>query len=168
MKSTLLIKSDPEIELEIGASDLANLIGSLPDTDDEKVLKVLEVLASHPASEVRQAIAYKDNLTAATVATLSDDKEINVLRRLVNSRKARELLETSQLLKMIGLDNELAQSIASNVELFENGDVEKLSDALIKHSDPSVVSVATRIPEIRQYHHDGITVSVKFVYKHEK
>lgn len=138
MKSTLRIKSDPEIELEVGASDLANLIGSMPDTADEKVLKVLEVLASHPASAVRIAIACKDNLTAETVATLSVDKEINVLRQLVNTNKGRELLETSQLMKMIGFDNELAQSIASYVERYENADVEKLSDLLIKHSDPGV------------------------------
>ena len=123
MKSTLRIKSDPEIELEVGASDLANLIGSMPDTADEKVLKVLEVLASHPASAVRIAIACKDNLTAETVATLSVDKEINVLRQLVNTNKGRELLETSQLMKMIGFDNELAQSIASYVERYENADV---------------------------------------------
>ena len=95
--------------------------------------------AQHPASSVRENVAYKDQLSTEVVELLSKDNSIAVLRNLVRSSAFRSFATQELLEKLIQLDTEVAQSIANNVESFENGDVNKLSTLLANHEDPSVV-----------------------------
>lgn len=136
MKVRLVIDGKPEHSLELSASDLASLVSSLADTDE--YAPVYEALAGHPASAVRESVAYKDKLTKDVVDRLMDDSAINVVRNIVRSSGAREHASTDQLLKVIARDVEAAESIAGWIESYSNANIDKIATALLSHSDPKV------------------------------
>jgi len=59
-------------EIQLGASALAALIGSLPD-DDESLAEVFHELAQSSIAAVRAAVASKAVISEETVATLASD-----------------------------------------------------------------------------------------------
>ena len=71
---------------------------------------------------------------------LSKDTSIGVLRNLVRSNAFKENATQAQLEQLIKLDTEIAQSIAGNVEGYEQADVNKLATLLAANDDPSVVA----------------------------
>jgi hypothetical protein len=117
---------------------LANIISNYPDHDDSNDFFLLA--AKHPACIVRENIAYKDHLSAEVVEILAKDRSVPVLRHLVRSSAFREQATYEQLEKFINLDIEIAQSIANNVELFQEADIVKLANLLAAHEDPSVAA----------------------------
>ena len=117
---------------------LANIISNYPDHEDSNDLFLLA--AKHPASTVRENLAYKDHLSAEVLDILTKDTSISVLRNLFRSDAFREHVSHEVLEKLIGLDTEIAQSIADYIESFQEADVTKLANLLANHEDPSVAA----------------------------
>ena len=117
---------------------LATIISNYPDHDDSNDFFLLA--AKHPASTVRENLAWKDHLSAEVVVILAKDKSVPVLRSLIRSSAFREQANHEMLEKLINLDIEIAQSIANDVESFQEADVIKLANLLAVHEDPSVVA----------------------------
>lgn len=117
---------------------LANIISNYPDHEDSNDLFLLA--ARNPATIVRENVANKYHLSAEVVEILAKDRSVPVLRNLVRLSVFREQATHETLEKLIKLDIEIAQSIANNVELFQEADVVKLANLLAAHEDPSVAA----------------------------
>ena len=117
---------------------VSNIISGYPDKPESNDLFALA--AQHSAAAVRENVAYKDKLSAEIVDLLSKDTSISVLRNLARSEAFRENAPQALLEKLIKTDTEVAQTIANNVDSFEQADVNKLSAILAEHEDPSVVA----------------------------
>lgn len=138
VKVTCTIFDEEQISFELGYDEVAYIISAFDDSD-ENITK-LAVLANHSCSAVREAVAYRDNISEDTVKRLASDPVVSVLQALLSSRKAREILSTEQLLEMILKDVSLAEFIASNIEHFDNASSDKISQALALHPDAKVRS----------------------------
>ena len=127
--------------LQLSYEAIANIVSSYsPENKDTKESNDFFALtAQHPASSVREHVAYNDNLSADVVNLLSQDSSIAVLRQLVKTSAFRENATEDLLDHLIKLDFEIAGSIASNVESFEHCDANKLAALLAAHTDPYVV-----------------------------
>ncbi len=136
-----LIVSDGEntiLSKSLSYESVSNIISNSTDCDENSEL--FDVAALHPASSVREYVAYKDNISDATLKKLSSDQSISVLRNLVRSRKFKEQANYDDVVRLIGLDIEIAQSIASDIEAFSEIDTGKLAQLIASHEDPSVVA----------------------------
>ena len=109
-------------------------------TDSEENASLFEALAEHPSADVREQIAYKDSINENTVHILLKDNSINVLRNLVRNRAFRVYASDEQVSNLVERDAEIAISIASSYDDFENVDHDALVELLIEHSDPRVVA----------------------------
>lgn len=136
MKARIVIDTKPETVIELGSQDLGSIASNIPDQDANAA--VFTALTAHPASYVREQVAYKDNLSEAALNKLIGDVSVNVVRNAVRSQRARTSATTEQLLAAIARDVEAAENIAQSVESYENADTDKLADALMTHSDPKV------------------------------
>ncbi len=117
---------------------LADIVSNYPDHDDSNDFFLLA--ARYPAATVRENLAYKNHLSAEVLDILIKDSSVSVLRNLVRSDAFREYASHELLDKFINLDIEMAQSIASYVETFQEADAVKLANLLALHEDPSVVA----------------------------
>lgn len=117
---------------------VSNIVSNASDNKDNEDLFV--VAARHPASNVREYVAYKDHMPDSAMKLLSTDKSISVLRNLVRSQKFKEHATIEELEKLLLLDTEIAQSIAGDIESFVEADTSKLAALVATHSDPSVVA----------------------------
>ena len=125
------------IEIPISYESLASFISSYPDRPDSATL--FELAASHPSSYVREQVAYKENLSEATVEILKQDSSINVLRCLARTESFRKYAHLEDVLRFVSLDPELAQSVASYFESYEQVEPSKIIDALSKSTDPGIL-----------------------------
>lgn len=117
---------------------LASVINSHPDA--ESSADFFEVMAGHPATYVREAVAYKDHLNRSTVDKLANDSSVNVLRNLSRSSAFREHVSFETLERLLALDVEIAQNIANNLDGFEQCDMGKLATLLSEHQDLGVLA----------------------------
>ena len=117
---------------------VSSIVSNAGDSKDN--FDLFTLAASHPASAVRENVAYKDNIPESVVKQLSADKSISVLRNLVRSKKYKEHASLDELEKLFSLDTEIARSIASDIESFSEADTNKLYTIAASHSDPSVVA----------------------------
>jgi len=117
---------------------VSNIVSNASDNRDNADL--FSLAARHPASTVREYVAYKDHMPDSAVKLLSADKSIAVLRNLVRSQKFKEHATLEELEKLISLDTEIAQSIAGDIESFPEADTSKLAALVATNSDPSVVA----------------------------
>jgi hypothetical protein len=143
---------------------VSSIVSNYPDNKESN--DFLFFAAQHPASGVRENVAYKDNLNSDVLEILSADNSITVLRNLVRSNAFKEHVTQSELERLITLDTEIAQTIAYNVEAFEQADTNKLATLLTEHSDPSVAanlaqnySTPKRILKILANHPDPYVAS---------
>jgi hypothetical protein len=109
-------------------------------SDSQEYSALFELASLHPSTQVREQVAYKDQLNETTVSTLTKDNSINVLRNLVRSTSFKQIATEDELLRLIDLDSELAISIAQNIETFENIVQQKVIDKLLASSDPAVAA----------------------------
>ena len=112
------------------------IVFNAPDNKDSA--DMYAVAARHPASGVREAIASNQCLPESVVKALYADKSINVLRRLVWNARFKEMATLEQIEKLLGLDTEIAETIANNIQDFKGAGTEKLDELLVTHADPSV------------------------------
>ena len=106
--------------------------------DIEDNADMFGLAARHPASKVRAAVAWNHCLPESVVKALYADKSINVLRRLVWNARFKEMATLEQIEKLLGLDTEIAETIANNIQDFKGAGTEKLDELLVTHADPSV------------------------------
>jgi len=107
--------------------------------DKASSLKFFSYACLHPSSDVRQHIAYKDKLDEHCCTLLSRDVAISVLQNLLRNSVFREIATMDILNILINKDPELAQIIASNVEVFKMVDIQNLAEILSSNNDPYVV-----------------------------
>ncbi len=126
------------VEFPLSYESLGSLISSY--IDDAAGNELFEAAATHPSSSVREQVAYKENLSEAAVEILKKDKSINVLRCLARTQAFRKYATFEDVERLISLDVEVAQSIASYHESFELIESSKIIEILLKSSDPSVLA----------------------------
>ncbi len=135
---TLTVTRDGTTELEVplSAEWLASMVDGAPDRPDSE--RLFDLASEHPAAEVRQAVARKDNLGEAAVLRLSDAPEYNVVERLMWSGQFRATVMPDRLFDMIQRHPELAREVASNYEGFLNCNAGEVVRVLGAHRDPGV------------------------------
>ena len=140
MEYKLIVSDGKEVihSSNLSYEALASVLNSHPDT--ESSAELFEVMASHPASYVRETVAYKDRLNHSTVEKLANDSSINVLRNLARSAAFREHASQDTVERLLALDVEIAQNIANNLDGFEQCDIGKLATLLSEHQDLGVLA----------------------------
>ncbi len=128
----------PVYSANLSYEAVSDFVTNFPDKSDSNDFFILA--AQHPVSTVREQVAYKDSLNSDTVEILKNDASISVLRHLVRSSAFRETASQDYLEKIIPLDVEIARNIASEIQLFEQADVNKLATFLAGNPDPSVAA----------------------------
>jgi hypothetical protein len=118
--------------------NIANIISSYIDSSDSNELFILA--ARHPASSVRENVAYKDNISEEVLRILIQDKSISVLRNLVRSTAFKENSNAEDIEKLIKLDVEIAQNIAGDICSYQQADYDNLFSIILELDDPSVIS----------------------------
>ena len=135
MKTTLHIDGKAT-SIELSFEDIASIVSNLPDITEN--VSLFDSFSLHPSAAVRENVAGKDKLSESIVHRLAKDKANHVLRSLVRSDKARECLDTEQLVSIVDRDIEAAKNIASYVESYGNADTDQVAIHLLKHTDPQV------------------------------
>jgi len=135
MKITLSINSKESIE--IGHSDSAFIIGCLPDDLPHAIF--FAKLATHPASEVRSAVAAMSFMDTDMLEQLARDTSIEVVRQVANNKRVLRMFKNSMLLEMIARDVSVAAEIAENLSGVLDEMREEIIQALLQHADPKVV-----------------------------
>ena len=115
---------------------VANITSNYDDSSEN--IYYFSLAAKHPASTVRENVAYKDTISEETVNQLSNDSSVSVLRNLVRTEGFREFATQDVIEKLVKLDFEIAQSVAHNVEQFQQAETTKLHAILMGLSDPSI------------------------------
>ena len=138
MKVTLSVDSTESIE--IGFSDLA-LIANWLD-DEPRYLAFFSVLAAHPASEVRCAVAGKSCLPVELLGKLACDESIEVVREVASNETALSLFDQHQFQAMIKRDVSVASDLANNLSMVSEVNLDSLILCLLKHHDPKVADAA--------------------------
>lgn len=135
---SLLVTRDgaKELEMPLSAEWVASLVDSAPDQPGSE--QFFELAAEHPSTQVRQNVAYKDNLTDAAMARLADSPEYSVVDRLIRSREFRNTVMPDRLFGLMDRHPELAQAVAADYESFLNCNAGELVRVLGAHRDPAV------------------------------
>lgn len=138
MKNTLSINSSKPVE--IGHSDLASIIRILDD--EPRYSDFFSALASHPASEVRCAVAFKSCLPVELLEKLARDESIEVVREVTCNEAALNLFDQPLLQVMIDRDVSVASDLADNLFMVSEEKLDRLIHSLMQHPDPQVAETA--------------------------
>lgn len=125
------------LERELSYDELNSIISTAQDTEDNREL--FRLAANHPAGIVRENVAYKEKLSEDTVLLLSKDKNIQVLRNLVRTEKFKEIATIDEIERLMTLDTDIAQTIASDTSVFPEVDQNNLINSILKLNDPSIL-----------------------------
>ena len=124
-------------EYEVGNELLVSISSDIPDR--KEYMKLFQQLAGSEISEVRENIAYKDNINAETIKMLVKDKQVSVLRNLSSNGEASKKITEEELEYMYSTgDVEILCNIVGNIEGFELCDVMDIANKLKSHKDPKV------------------------------
>lgn len=115
---------------------VASIVSSYNDASENDDFYALA--AKHPASTVRENVAYKDKISEETLMQLIDDSSVTVLRNLVRSEAFKEYASEDVIEKLIKFDHEIAQSVAGDFDSYQQANSGKLCTALMSLSDPSI------------------------------
>ena len=116
---------------------LRTIISNFPDSFDKNPL--YRLIAQHPSSCIREEIAYKDKISEEVCEILSKDISVTVLKNLTRSSGFKECATYEILERLIKLDSECAENIASDIESYQLVDVSKLAELIFQHEDPRVL-----------------------------
>ena len=117
---------------------VANIVSSYEDADESNGFFALA--AQHPASTVRENVAYKDKLSEEILGMLINDKSIPVLRNLVRTEAFKENASAEVIERLIKLDVEIAQNIAGDIDSYQQADASKLCTLILGLDDPSILA----------------------------
>jgi len=132
---TLNVEVDGQsMSCPVGVGLLRDIMSSYPDTEESSPL--FEIIAQHPSSGVRLNVANKEFLSENAVARLSEDADMSVVRSLCSNRKFKRYAREDVVLPLIAKDRECAETIAYNLEGFQNCDTDVLIRAFLSSADP--------------------------------
>jgi hypothetical protein len=117
---------------------VANIVSGYDDADESNGFFALA--AQHPASTVRENVAYKDKLSEEILGMLINDKSIPVLRNLVRTEAFKENAAADVIERLIKLDVEIAQNIAGDIDSYQQADASKLCTLILGLDDPSILA----------------------------
>ena len=117
---------------------ISNIASSYDDSKDSN--KFFALAARHPASSVRENIAYKDNISKEILSLLKADKSLPVLRNLVRTVTFKKNASEEDIERLIRLDVEIAQNIAGDIDSYEQADAGKLCAIILSMEDPSILA----------------------------
>jgi hypothetical protein len=117
---------------------ISNIASSYNDSKDSN--NFFTLAARHPASSVRENIAYKDKISKETLSLLMADKSMPVLRNLVRTETFRKNASEEDIERLIHLDVEIAQNIAGDIDSYEQADAAKLCAMFLSMEDPSILA----------------------------
>lgn len=144
MSSKLLFKlvvedsGDEVFSKPLSYETVANIVSSYEDADESNGFFALA--AQHPASSVRENVAYKDKLSEEILGLLINDKSIPVLRNLVRTEAFKENASAEVIERLIKLDVEIAQNIAGDIDSYQQADASKLCTLILGLDDPSILA----------------------------
>lgn len=124
-------------QMPLSFQTLASAISASEDTLENS--KYYELLAIHPASIVREAIARKNFLNEKTVSILSSDKSVHVLRILAWNIAYKKYAKEKDIEYAIDCDNEVASSIASDMGEFKKVNKQTIVKKLLSCEDPAII-----------------------------
>ena len=134
MNTKLMINNK---EYPIGHATLEDSIYRLPD--DSTNLDILRQLAMAPSSTIRGYVASNLKIDNEIASTLLQDTQLTVLKSLVNNRHATKFISEDRVMELLKRDDsELCSSIAENIEYFGLCNHARISEELLKNSDPVV------------------------------
>jgi len=125
-------------QMPLSFETLASAISASEDTLENS--KYYELLAIHPASIVREAIARKSFLNEKTVSILSSDKSVNVLRLLAWSNAYKKYAKEKDIEYAIDCDNEVASTIAIDMGQFKKVNKQTILKKLLSCEDPTIIA----------------------------
>jgi len=117
---------------------VASITSSYEDAEESKDFFAL--VAKHPASTVRENVAYKDKISEEILSLLMTDKSIPVLRNLVRTEAFKENASAADIERLIHLDVEIAQNIAGDIDSYQQADASKLCAIILSMEDPSILA----------------------------
>lgn len=116
--------------------EISNLVSNAPD--HESCERLYYWAAQHPATSVRENVAYKDKLSSEIVEILSKDSSIPILRYIVKNANFKDTASLDKIQRLIELDIEIATSIAGDLETYSEAGSLALAKILAEHPDPAV------------------------------
>jgi len=126
-----------DVEVKLSYEELDAVIGCL--SDDAERSEIFYELSRSPSSMVRMTVAYKDAIDEKTVERLLRDSSIEVLRGIIRSRHARNIMTDEDMERFIATrDTELLCSIAERIDDFDACDVDTLCEKLVAQKDPQI------------------------------
>lgn len=126
------------IQIELSYEVLEHLISYLPSGKQSNQTTLFNLLAKHNSSNVRSALAARDDLEAETYKLLAEDPDPSVRNSIACNRQASAHLSVELITKLIETSSETAVSVARNVELYEEINIVELSTLLSHAEDPIV------------------------------
>jgi len=126
------------LSVPISYNSFATVVSEISDSEANQAF--FAEAAKHAAPNVRENVAYKENLDKATVDLLSKDTSVNVLRNLVRTAAFKKYAKQDLIEKLIATDAEVATTIAGDLEAYEQGDMNKSIDLIIKMNNPFVIN----------------------------
>ena len=124
------------IEGSLGYSVVRSIAQTVDDHPSQMML--LDALARHSSSAVRQEVASRDCLSEERIAALADDPDIEVRRAAMRSAAFYRWATTERLMMISAADVDSAIQIACDVQSFDSAETDRLAEALALHSDPRV------------------------------
>jgi hypothetical protein len=109
-------------------------------SDHPSQIPLLDLLAKHPAAQVRRAVASRDCLSPDTVEELSKDADPDVKRELLRSSAFHRWVSTETLLSMLSTDSGASVAIVDYLDGLDLVDQETICNWLFSHPDPAVRS----------------------------
>lgn len=115
---------------------VANITLAYDDSTDN--CDFFALAAKHPASAVRENVAYKSKMSKDTLNYLIKDTSIAVLRNLINTEVFKEHATEDVIEKLVKLDLEIARDIANDYDSYQQANATKLCATLLGLSDPAI------------------------------
>lgn len=136
----LVVEDDgiPVFVQPISYDSVSNIVSNYEDSKESD--DFFKLVAKHPASEVRENVAYKDKISPEVLTILIKDKSLAVIRNLVRSQAFKEYASAEDIERLMYSDIEVAKNIASDIESYQNADVGKLSSLILAMGDPAVLA----------------------------
>ncbi len=135
MKITLSV--DSKHSMEVAYSELADFLSFF--NDDPSSADFYNVLASHPASQMRVAVAEKTCLPVATLEKLATDPSIEVVQKVAGNETALKAFGAELFKTMIGRDVSVALDLARHgLDSMKPSVRKAVTAVLMRHEDPDV------------------------------
>jgi hypothetical protein len=138
VKVVILEGSKEVLSTPISFNSFASVVSDTADSESNQ--EFFALAAKHLAQNVRENVAYKDNLDKATVDLLSKDSSVNVLRNIVRTAGFKKYAKQDLIEKLIQQDADVAQTIAGDLESYEQADANKIIDLVIKLNNPYLIN----------------------------